>query len=342
MKPKVYIIILNWNKWKDTIECLKSVFELDYKNYSVLVIDNASDDDSVIRLKEAFPCLRLIQNFKNTGYTGGNNQGIKIALSEGAEYVWLLNNDTIVETDSLSKMVTTAEEIPLAGIVSPAIHFYDDPAKPEFLGRKVDLNNLVVEELYKKTFEEIEEVNEGLVMCVCGTAMLVKANIFEQIGFLKEDYFAYFEDTEFSIRAIVFGIKNKLALNTKVLHRSPLPNQVSRPGYYYYYMIRNGFFMWVDLGLVINKYKYIISFIVNSIDLSAKLNNKGLIEQSHSALDGMLDAICGVRGSRPNKFNRFRNFYKYILLYPYFLINVLKFDFTAVKSQVQAKFRCRQ
>lgn len=101
--PKVYIIILNWNGLKDTLECLESVFKLDYLNFEVIVVDNGSTDDSVNVILKTYPQVRLIENRENLGYTGGNNIGMRYAIERDADYIWLLNNDTIVEEDTLGE-----------------------------------------------------------------------------------------------------------------------------------------------------------------------------------------------------------------------------------------------
>ena len=159
MFPRVSIIILNWNGWKDTIECLESIFHIDYLNYDVIVVDNGSTDDSVQKIKEyctgkikvynnnikffeiseevVEKILRkrtlyeksdinkrliLIKNRNNYGFTGGNNIGIRLALMLGADYILLLNNDCIVkDKDLLKKLIKVAEKSEKIGIVGPRV-----------------------------------------------------------------------------------------------------------------------------------------------------------------------------------------------------------------------------
>lgn len=107
--PKVFIIIVNWNGLKDTLECLQSVFKQDYPNFEVIMVDNGSKDNSVQVIRNAYPQIILIENKENLGYTGGNNVGMHYAVNSGSDYVWLLNNDTVVEPDTLSKLVAAAK-----------------------------------------------------------------------------------------------------------------------------------------------------------------------------------------------------------------------------------------
>src|SRR6266487_3599586 len=93
-EPLVYIVLLNWNGWKDTVECMRSLERMAYKNWRAVVVDNGSTDDSVERLREASPELTIIETHKNLGFAAGNNVGIRLALKKAADYVFVLNNDT--------------------------------------------------------------------------------------------------------------------------------------------------------------------------------------------------------------------------------------------------------
>lgn len=106
--PLVYIVILNWNGWSITLECLQSLDALDYPNYRVLVVDNGSTDDSVARLKLSRPDLELIETGKNLGFTGGCNAGIENALGQDPDYILLFNNDAKAKPDMLKHLLDVA------------------------------------------------------------------------------------------------------------------------------------------------------------------------------------------------------------------------------------------
>src|SRR5664279_2479168 len=97
-----YIILLNWNGWQDTIACVESCRKLSYPNFRILIVDNGSTDNSEAILRERLPDIELLQTGANLGFAGGNNVGIRHALAQGADYVWLLNNDTVVDAEALS------------------------------------------------------------------------------------------------------------------------------------------------------------------------------------------------------------------------------------------------
>src|SRR5699024_10508143 len=115
-KPNVYIILVNWNGWKDTVECLQSLQELEYAHYCVIVVDNGSSDQWVQDICQRFSVMHLVENEEDLGFAGGNNVGIRHALEREADYIWLLNNDTVVEKQALTYLVERMEEEPDMGI----------------------------------------------------------------------------------------------------------------------------------------------------------------------------------------------------------------------------------
>src|SRR4030042_6421634 len=131
---KVFLVILNWNGYKDTIECLESVSKVEPENYElhVVVIDNASTDNSVDKImnfKTDKLEFNILTNKKNLGFAGGNNVGIKYSLEKGADYILLLNNDTTVQPDFLEILVYKFETDNQVGIIAPRINYYDEPEK---------------------------------------------------------------------------------------------------------------------------------------------------------------------------------------------------------------------
>ena len=123
-KPLIYIIVLNYNRRDDTLDCLSSLFRLDYPNFKVLMVDNASSDGTADAVRRQYPQAEVLQNEKNLMYAGGNNAGIELALEHGADWVLLLNNDTVVDERLLSEMVDAAHAHPEAGVLGPMIYYY--------------------------------------------------------------------------------------------------------------------------------------------------------------------------------------------------------------------------
>src|SRR6056297_688817 len=139
MDKSVYIVILNWNNFQETIDCVESCKKLTYSNFKILLVDNGSTDGSEDILKKEFPGIPLIQTGENLGYSGGNNAGIRHALEQGADYIWLLNNDTVVDPQCLAKMVQTAESSNQIGMVGSKIFYHHSPDILWYAGGEIDL-----------------------------------------------------------------------------------------------------------------------------------------------------------------------------------------------------------
>ncbi|HEX7976348.1 MAG TPA: glycosyltransferase family 2 protein, partial [Anaerolineales bacterium] len=126
MEPKVFFVILNWNQGAMTLDCLRSLQSLTYPNYQVVLVDNGSTDGSPDLIRAQFPDCILIESKENLGYSEGNNLGIRCAIDQGAAYLMLLNNDTLVDPEMLTRLVRAAEADPQIGIAGPTM-FYADP-----------------------------------------------------------------------------------------------------------------------------------------------------------------------------------------------------------------------
>jgi GT2 family glycosyltransferase len=246
---RVYIVILNWNGWRDTIECLESVFRLDYPCYKVLVCDNASSDDSMVQIRrwaqgkiivnaknpalasltsppiakpipflevqsteprlepwDASTRLLLMQTKANLGFAGGNNAALRYALKSGdCDFAWLLNNDTVVCSDALRRLMQRMKERPDAGICGSTLLYYDDPSKVQAFGGSV-YNQWVarvgpIGKLASAAeLPQAEEIERKMAYII-GASMLVRRSFLEQIGLMDEEYFLYFEELDWATLA---------------------------------------------------------------------------------------------------------------------------------------------
>ncbi len=264
--PRVSIIILNWNGWRDTIECLESLYRITYPNYDVIVVDNGSKDESIQKIREyaegkiqvsskffeynpknkpievfdiseddaregrfnkplyekhdADRRMILIKNKNNYGFAGGNNAGIKFALSVlNPDYVLLLNNDTVVDKRFLDELVKVAESDEKIGIVGPKILYYNNPKIINSAGGRVNWKlglgeNIGIGEVDKGQHNEVRDVDYAH-----GAGMLIKTEIFHKIGLLNENFFILLEDTDFCIRAKQANYKVLYYPYTRIYHK---------------------------------------------------------------------------------------------------------------------------
>lgn len=200
-EPLVYVLVLNWNNYMRTEECLLSLRGMEYANKRTLVIDNGSSDGSADRLERAHPELEVMRTGSNLGFAGGNNRGIVHALAQGAEYVLLVNNDTVLDPLALTWLVRAAEEEPSAAFVGAKIYYYD---KPDVIWLLYTYFNW----LRGHPRHPQQGVPDGgqfedrrTVDYVTGTVMLARSAVVRQIGLMSEDFFLYFEDVEWCLRA---------------------------------------------------------------------------------------------------------------------------------------------
>lgn len=227
---RVYIILVNWNGWRDTIECLESLKGIDYASCRIVVCDNDSDDDSVGRIRGwaaqqrlscaeyrrsegevggvpgVDPWLVLIRNEDNLGFAGGNNVGMRYALAQGdVGYCWLLNNDTVVEPDTLTHLVARMRQDPAIGMCGSTIRLYHDRTKVQALGGGLYLRWIGLPWHYGRfsvtgAHEIDQDRAEARMNYVEGASMLVSRAFLDDVGLMAEEYFLYFEETDWAER----------------------------------------------------------------------------------------------------------------------------------------------
>lgn len=246
--PLIYIIVLNWNKNEQTLDCIRSVKRSTYSNYKVVVVDNAPAEKLEKRLAAEFPEVFYLHNQKNLGFTGGNNQGIGYALSAGADYILLFNNDAEMTEDCLSNLVEKAESDERIGLISPIIYNPNKPNKP-FYGTFSDVKKGVIYNAYDlKTYIKWEK-NDPEKIVLWGTALLIKREVLEKTGLLDEDFFAYYEDNDFSRRVSEVGYFSKTCLKERVTHHADNAILNEKKSYRFFLMSRNHYLFWRKSGI---------------------------------------------------------------------------------------------
>jgi len=253
---RVFVIIVNWNGKRDTVVCLESLQLIHKKSLdiSIVVVDNGSVDDSVKVIKKAYPRVTVLTTGKNLGFTGGNNVGIDYALSHGADFVWLLNNDTIVDKNVLS-FVQVFDD-PTVGACGSKIYFakgheyhndrYTNDQRGHviwYAGGKVDWRNMYashrgVDEVDKGQYDHPEETQ-----FITGCSLIVRSKVINQIGKLDDHFYLYLEDLDWNLRMQRAGWKTMYAPMSIVWHVNA--GSSGRPGnqLHEYYFTRNRLFI---------------------------------------------------------------------------------------------------
>ena len=204
--PLIYIILINYNGYKDTIECVQSLKKINYKNFKIVIVDNASTNDSIVHLNKLDDCT-IIESKNNLGFAGGNNLGIKYAIKNLADYVLLLNNDTVVENDFLDKMIKTFSVNEEIGVVGCKIKYYTQKNVIWYGGGRINWFKFIGEhygmkEIDKGQYDEKQEID-----FMTGCCMLISREAIEKVGVLTEDYFMYFEDVDYCVKVRQAGFK---------------------------------------------------------------------------------------------------------------------------------------
>jgi len=268
--PRVCIVVLNWNGWKDTIECLESLYRLDYPDYFVVVVDNGSTDGSVEQIRKwacnqlpldtrlvpdalrhlvTPPCdkpipvevveqgdrthippglqdqseLAIIESGRNLGYAGGNNLGIRYALQQQADYVWILNNDAVVDHHALSCLVTRSLADPRVGLCGGTIAQYYAPGRLQVAGgahfdQRVARQVLIANNEDSASSPETDEV-ESVLSYISGACVLVSRAFIEDVGVMEESLFLYYEELDWALRGRMSGYKLGYARDALVYHK---------------------------------------------------------------------------------------------------------------------------
>lgn len=234
MKPKVIAVIVNYNKPFDTLCAITAIINNSFSTSQIIVVDNASTDDSVAILKKN-QHIQLIKNKINTGGSGGFNRGMQEALSKDADYVWLLDDDAYPDKDYLKFAIDTFNRYPDTGIVGPQLLSTDDNDMIVELGAYINWQHISTLPIARNQ----KRIHEPLILTVEYTAaccMLVSRQTLETIGLFNENYFLHWDDIEFGYRANQNGFKVRINSQAIAFHK---PYDQIAPPHIRYYDMRN-------------------------------------------------------------------------------------------------------
>lgn len=294
--PKVAVVLVNWNNEKDTAECLASLEKQTYDEFCVIVVDNGSEQESLEYLKKRFKYPTYIRNEENLGATGGYNTGINEALKMDAEHVLLLNNDTAVERTFLAELVDSRRELPKrAGIVEPAIHTYDSGDLWAAGGEVNPYTGATSHRRENPPYDKPAQVDYAVA-----AAVLIDAEVFQDVGLIDEDFFIYYDEPEFCARAKSFGWDVWYVPVSGVAHKEGI--EYTHAAFHDYYYTRN---RWLFIRktqprrrrLVFYLYFLIRWVILQVIYLVTIKRNP---DAARATLKGALHAVLGKTGKLKN------------------------------------------
>lgn len=293
--PFVVILIVNYNGTEDTIECLYSLQNITYTNYRIIVVDNGSKLNEIPRFSTLFPDVIFIRSSVNTGFTGGNNIGLTEAFKLNPDYIFFLNNDTVVSNKSLNYLVSHMEFNPDVGMAGPLNCYYHQKNIISFGGGFINRNNGIVKFINKDLHINSIDLSPFECSFIEGSAMLARTWIIKEIDGFYDGYFLTSEESELCVRISDLGYKLSIIPSSLVWHKvSKSMGKESELSSYFifrnklWFIKRNSkFTLSIDLAILIRYYLVcLLSYYFKKKNPSAA---KGL-------LLGVLDFFKGVQG----------------------------------------------
>ena len=293
--PKVGIIIINWNRGPDTLQCLESVEALSYSNRQIYIVDNHSQDGSpeILRVLEKEAEIKLICNSQNLGFTGINNLAMKAAIQDGCDYLWLLNNKVIVDSQSLSLLVRRVQNEADRDLISPLLYEFENPESTVPCGFRIQWSREWIDVSSSHGQAEAWQEESPDRFLLNGTALLLSRRAAIDVGDFDNDFFGHGANRDYCFRASKLGFKTTIELDAKVF----LTQWSTRKSpHWYYYLCRNQYRFWVKH----QPQKGIISHVWNYRVYWNHLADRGGKERANrfAMFEGLLDALLNKKGER--------------------------------------------
>lgn len=219
MDPEVAIVVLAYNNYVDTSECLRSLAEVRYSALSLWLVDNGSQDGTAQHVVKDFPAVSVVQTGKNLGVAGGFNAGIVPALQAGADYVFILNNDTVVDPDIINVLVSTAQVHGDYGLLMPKILYYSARDRIWSIGARYRRFPPAIVMLGLDKPDAPPYTEPRLLEHAPTCALLIPRGVFESVGLLDAGFFFFYDDWDYSVRVRAAGYKIAYVPQARLYHK---------------------------------------------------------------------------------------------------------------------------
>lgn len=293
--PLVYTIVLNYNNIYDTINTLKSVGSLTYNNNSLLLVENSTQKEVIGKIRSLYPSIKVIENERNLGYAGGNNAGMRMAIENGADYIFLLNNDVILEEDVLEKLIAVMEREPGCAACQPLIAYFYNRDEIWSAGTESYFGYPRLFQKGKKILRSgVKKPPFGLVGC----ALLLRADALKKIGLFDESLFLMQEETDWCIRAMKMGFHLLVVCDAVVYHKVSESLGLFSKTYLYYagrnwLIVGKKHYSWLNYGYIL--FTELVTRIPYYLYHLAKMGQTGMIR---FYFYGIIDGLLGVSGEK--------------------------------------------
>ncbi|HEY3041172.1 MAG TPA: glycosyltransferase family 2 protein [Pyrinomonadaceae bacterium] len=301
--PIVYVVLLNWNGLTETLECLASLRKQDHPSVKTVVVDNGSANAEASIIEREYPEVKVLRQAENQGFCGGNNIGIRQALADGADYVLILNNDTIAPPQLISELVRASERLEHVGAVSPLILCHPQTDLIWYAGSVWEAETARLRQLLEYQSRNKLNVSKPFPTAyACGCGLLVSASVLRQVGLMDERYFAFYDEVDWSSRM------KKAGLECYVIPTAILYHKVSKttPRLIATYLMARNRLLWMKDHLSwrerVRSYPYLFKEVAwNLCNISGvRLNKHGLSKiESKAMLMAVRDFLCRRFGATP-------------------------------------------
>lgn len=283
--PSVSVLIVAWNRRNDVLDCIESLVGSGYPRLAVYVVDNASSDGTSEIAAEKYPQVIIIRSETNLGYAGGNNLGMQRIIDDRLDAVFLLNDDAVLEGDTIGTLIANGYADESIGVLSPKILLHSDPGIIWSSGGNVDpVSGITSQRQYGQKDDpsdsEITEVDYAV-----GCAMLIKSEVIRKVGMLDERYFTYYEETDWCRRIRNAGYRILYVPQSRVMHKVPLVIKNRNNAAYYY--TRNRLLYLNSAGAPPGRIAWIA--ISDFLRTAAAYSIKGRLHEGKLVLKGVID-----------------------------------------------------
>ena len=294
----IYTIILTFKSWDNTLECLASISANHYPNNHVIILYFSKTDQISELIGDQYPWVELLQLTNNNGYAGNNNVGITYAIEKGADWILILNDDTLLAADFYDRLIQAAAADPKAGMLGPLVYHADEPEVIQSAGGYFDNQwnglHFGIDQPDTGQFATNREVT-----WLNGCAILCRADVLKAIGGLDEKFFLYNEEVDLCLRVKEAGWKIKFTPGAKLWHKGVNRNYQPSP-YVTYYMVRNHLFLLkkhnaplrVRVAALAEKIRMITSYTLRP-------KWKHMRAHRDAAVQGLIDFLFQHMGKRP-------------------------------------------
>ena len=293
---QIGIVVCNYNKKEDALACIQSILESKFQDYDIYVVDNASSDGSAEAIEKAYGGqVTLLVNQENLGGSGGFNTGLRAAFEKGYPYLMCVDNDALLDENAIGSLFTFLQEHQEVGIAAAKIYHREAPDYVQQFGQKIDFENFCTDVTYLNAYEDGSMPEYVYTDAVAACALMIRRSVVEKIGFMPEENFLYWDDTEWCYLCGRAGWKVASVGNAMALHAMGAKKELENT-FPTYYAWRN----WIRFFMRYTKpmawEAMVDTFLESMFQIVYEGLHKGEKNRSRTVMLAYDDALHGVTG----------------------------------------------